>query len=226
MSNIIELSDVYKSFEQGVYHLEILKGINLKIGSAEIVALIGPSGAGKSTLLHIMGLLDSSDSGDVIISGASASGLSDIKRTKIRRSKIGFVYQFHNLLPEFNALDNVVMPQLIAGISLEKAEKRAKVLLNKMMLGSRINHRPSELSGGEKQRVAIARALANRPRLVLADEPTGNLDEKTGNGVMDMLLELSNDEGISALVATHNIKLAARMDRTITLKDGVLTKSV
>ena len=190
------------------------------------MALVGPSGAGKSTLLHIMGLLDCSDSGDIIISGVSTAGLSDIKRTKIRRDEIGFIYQFHNLLPEFNALDNVIMPQLIAGVSVEKAQKRAKALLNKMMLGSRVDHRPSELSGGEKQRVAIARALANRPRLVLADEPTGNLDEKTGNDLMDMLLELSNDEGISALVATHNNKLAARMDRTIILKDGVLTKLV
>ena len=226
MSNIIELNDVYKSFDQGAHHLKILKGINLKITSAEVVALVGPSGAGKSTLLHIMGLLDCSDSGDIIISGVSTAGLSDIKRTKIRRNEIGFIYQFHNLLPEFNALDNVIMPQLIAGVSLEKAQKRAKALLNKMMLGSRVDHRPSELSGGEKQRVAIARALANRPRLVLADEPTGNLDEKTGNDLMDMLLELSNDEGISALVATHNNKLAARMDRTIILKDGVLNKLV
>lgn len=226
MSNIIELKDIYKSFDQGIHHLEILKGISLNIASSEIVALVGASGAGKSTLLHIMGLLERSDSGDVIMSGVPTKDLNDIKRTKIRRLEIGFVYQFHNLLPEFSALDNVIMPQLIAGATKKKAQERAEELLEKMGLADRMEHRPSELSGGEQQRVAIARALANRPRLILADEPTGNLDEKTGNGVMDMLLELSKEEGISALIATHNNKLAHRMDRIINLKDGVVQDKV
>ena len=226
MSNIIELKDIYKSFDQGVHHLEILKGINLNIASGEVVALVGASGAGKSTLLHIMGLLERADKGEVIISGIPTKGLNDIKRTKIRRLEIGFVYQFHNLLPEFTALDNVVMPQLIAGASKKDAKERASDLLTKMGLEERIDHRPAELSGGEQQRVAIARALANRPRLILADEPTGNLDENTGNGVMDMLLNLSREEGISALIATHNNTLANRMDRIVTLKNGVVQDTV
>jgi|TARA_R110002096_G_scaffold342687_3_gene535704 lipoprotein-releasing system ATP-binding protein len=226
MSNIIELNEIYKSFDQGIHHLEILKGISLNIASGEVVALVGASGAGKSTLLHIMGLLERSDSGEVIMSGIPTKDLSDIKRTKIRRLEIGFVYQFHNLLPEFSALDNVIIPQLIAGTSKKKAQERAEELLKKMGLEDRVEHRPSELSGGEQQRVAIARALANRPRLILADEPTGNLDEKTGNGVMDMLLALSKEEGISALIATHNTKLAHRMDRIINLKDGVVQDTV
>ncbi len=226
MSNIIELKNIYKSFYQGDHHLEILKGINLSITNGEVVALVGASGAGKSTLLHIMGLLERSDQGDVIISGIPTDVLNDIKRTKIRRLEIGFVYQFHNLLPEFSALDNVIIPQLIAGISKRDAKERAEELLNKMGLSERLTHRPSELSGGEQQRVAIARALANRPRLILADEPTGNLDENTGNGVMDILLSLSKEEGISALIATHNNKLAQRMDRIITIKDGVIENSI
>ncbi len=226
MSNIIELNEIYKSFDQGIHHLEILKGISLNIASGEVVALVGASGAGKSTLLHIMGLLERSDSGEVIMSGIPTKDLSDIKRTKIRRLEIGFVYQFHNLLPEFSALDNVIIPQLIAGTSKKKAQERAEELLKKMGLEDRVEHRPSELSGGEQQRVAIARALANRPRLILADEPTGNLDEKIGNGVMDMLLALSKEEGISALIATHNTKLAHRMDRIINLKDGVVQDTV
>lgn len=220
MSNIVEVNDVYKSFDQGEHHLEILKGINLKIATGEIVALVGASGAGKSTLLHIMGLLERADSGDVVMSGVPTKELNDIKRTKIRRHEIGFVYQFHNLLPEFSALDNVILPQLVAGVSNSDAKDRAEELLDKMGLTERLTHLPSELSGGEQQRVAIARAIANRPRLILADEPTGNLDEKTGNGVMDILLDLSKDEGISALIATHNNTLAQRMDRVILLKDG------
>ncbi len=220
MSNIVEVNDVFKSFDQGEHHLEILKGINLNIASGEIVALVGASGAGKSTLLHIMGLLEHADSGDVIMSGIPTKELNDIKRTKIRRHEIGFVYQFHNLLPEFSALDNVIMPQLVAGVSKSDAKKRSAELLDKMGLTERLTHLPSELSGAEQQRVAIARAIANRPRLILADEPTGNLDEKTGNGVMDILLGLSKDEGISALIATHNNTLAHRMDRVILLKDG------
>ena len=226
MSNIIELKGIYKSFDQGVHHLEILKGISLNITSGEVVALVGASGAGKSTLLHIMGLLERADEGEVIISGIPTRELNDIKRTKIRRLEIGFVYQFHNLLPEFTALDNVVMPQLIAGASKKDAKERASDLLTKMGLAERIDHRPAELSGGEQQRVAIARALANRPRLILADEPTGNLDENTGNGVMDMLLNLSREEGISALIATHNNTLANRMDRIVTLKNGVVQDTV
>lgn len=222
MSNIVEINDVYKSFDQGEHHLEILKGIDLKIASGEIVALVGASGAGKSTLLHIMGLLERADSGDVVMSGIPTRDLNDIKRTKIRRHEIGFVYQFHNLLPEFSALDNVIMPQLVAGVSKTEAKERAEDLLGKLGLAERLEHLPSELSGGEQQRVAIARAIANRPRLILADEPTGNLDEKTGNGVMDILLNLSKEEGISALIATHNNTLAHRMDRVILLKDGII----
>jgi lipoprotein-releasing system ATP-binding protein len=222
MSNIVELKNIYKSFTQGEHYLGILKGINLSIASGEVVALVGPSGAGKSTLLHIMGLLERADQGDVIMSGIPTKDLNDIKRTKIRRLEIGFVYQFHNLLPEFTALDNVVMPQLIAGVSNKEAKERASDLLNKMGLNERVEHRPAELSGGEQQRVAIARGLANRPRLILADEPTGNLDEKTGNEVMDILLTLSKEEGISALIATHNNELADRMDRTVTLKEGII----
>ncbi len=226
MSKIVELSDIHKSFTQGEHRLDILKGITLDIKNGEVVALVGASGAGKSTLLHIMGLLERADRGDVLMSGIPTKDLSDIKRTRIRRFEIGFVYQFHNLLPEFTAVENVIMPQLIAGVSKGKARERGEELLEKMGLKDRISHRPSELSGGEQQRVAIARSLANRPRLILADEPTGNLDEKTGNGVMDLLLELSREEGISALIATHNINIANRMDRTITLKDGVVLNSI
>ena len=222
MSNIIELKNIYKSFDQGAHHLEILKGIDLNIVNGEMVALVGASGAGKSTLLHIMGLLERADQGDVIMSGIPTSDLNDIKRTKIRRLEIGFVYQFHNLLPEFTALDNVIMPQLIAGTSKRDAKERAEDLLDKLGLAERVSHRPTELSGGEQQRVAIARAIANRPRLILADEPTGNLDENTGNGVMDMLLKLSKEEGISAFIATHNNALAQRMDRTVQIRDGVI----
>lgn len=222
MSNIVEIKDIYKSFTQGEHHLEILKGISLSISSGEVVALVGSSGAGKSTLLHIMGLLERADQGDVIMSGIPTKDLTDIKRTKIRRLEIGFVYQFHNLLPEFTALENIVMPQLIAGVASKVAKERAENLLSKMGLSERISHRPAELSGGEQQRVAIARGLANRPRLILADEPTGNLDEKTGNEVMDVLLSLSKEEGISALIATHNNELADRMDRTVTLKEEII----
>ena len=222
MSNIVEIKDIYKSFTQGEHHLEILKGISLSISSGEVVALVGSSGAGKSTLLHIMGLLERADQGDVIMSGIPTKDLTDIKRTKIRRLEIGFVYQLHNLLPEFTALENIVMPQLIAGVASKVAKERAENLLSKMGLSERISHRPAELSGGEQQRVAIARGLANRPRLILADEPTGNLDEKTGNEVMDVLLSLSKEEGISALIATHNNELADRMDRTVTLKEGII----
>ncbi|MCC3860877.1 ABC transporter ATP-binding protein [Emcibacteraceae bacterium Y4] len=222
MSNIIEITDIYKSFTQGEHTLEILKGVNLTIASGEVVALVGTSGAGKSTLLHIAGLLERTDRGDVLMSGIPTKDLNDVKRTKIRRHEIGFIYQFHNLLPEFNALENVIMPQLIAGVSKREAAERAEELLTKMGLKERLDHRPSELSGGEQQRVAIARGLANRPRLILADEPTGNLDEVTGNEVMDILLQLSRDEGISALIATHNNDLANRMDRTVSLKEGVV----
>lgn len=222
MSNIVELHDIYKSFTQGEHTLEILKGIDLKIAGGEMVALVGSSGAGKSTLLHIMGLLEHGDRGDVLMSGVPTKDLNDIKRTKIRRLEVGFIYQFHNLLPDFTALENVIMPQLIAGVSQKEAKERAEELLTKMGLEERLTHRPSELSGGEQQRVAVARGLANRPRLILADEPTGNLDEKTGNEVMDILLQLSRDEGISALIATHNIELAGRMDRTVTLRDGII----
>jgi lipoprotein-releasing system ATP-binding protein len=216
------LSDVRRSYRQGPDRLDILRGIDLTIAPGEAVALIAPSGAGKSTLLHVAGLLERADSGDVIIGGASTARMDDDRRTALRRGSIGFVYQFHHLLPEFSARENIMLPQMIAGLDRDEARRRADDLLTWLGLGPRATHRPAELSGGEQQRVAIARAVANAPRLLLADEPTGNLDPSKAQYVFDTLLTLVRASGLAALVATHNLDLAARLDRRITLRDGVI----
>lgn len=219
---ILELKNLHRHFKQGNKDLHILRGINFSMSAGEMVGLVGASGTGKSTLLQIAGLLDHLDEGEVILDGVSSSGLSDRKRTRIRRYDIGFVYQFHHLLPEFSALENVALPQIVAGTSKAKAEKKATELLKSMGLGERLDHRPSALSGGEQQRVAIARALVNDPKVLLADEPTGNLDEATGKRVLDILLQLAKEKGIAALIATHNTKLANNMDRCVLLTEGQL----
>lgn len=218
----LTLKNVNKSFMQGNEQLDVLKGVNLDIKPKEIVALIGPSGSGKSTLLQIAGLLDEPTSGEVYINGDLCTGSNDNMRTALRRDYLGFVYQYHNLLPDFDAAENVILPQLIAGVKYKDARDKALWLLNRLGLGERIKHRPAELSGGEQQRVAIARALANTPRLLLADEPTGNLDPNTSDNVFLALLEVVKETGLSALVATHNIDLAHKMDREVSLKDGRL----
>ena len=223
-NNGLCLDNVYRSYHQGKNRIDILKGANLEISTGEMVALVAPSGAGKSTLLHAAGLLESPDSGEVIIGGLSTSGLGDTNKTALRRKHIGFVYQFHHLLPEFSALENLVIPQLIAGHTKNAAQKRAHQLLEYMQISPRAHHRPSELSGGEQQRVAIARAVANSPNLLLADEPTGNLDPKTSQFVFNMLYNLVRESGLAALIATHNHDLARKMDRCVTLKSGQITK--
>ena len=220
-STALRLSKIVMTFGQGAEQLSILRGADCAVRAGELVALVGPSGAGKSTLLHIAGLLEQPTAG-VEIAGIEANGLDDGKRTELRRKTIGFVYQFHRLLPEFNALENVVVPQMIAGVSRKTAGERAQALLDRVGLGKRADHRPGKLSGGEQQRVAIARALANAPALLLADEPTGNLDPKTAEGVFAVLRELIAETKLGALIATHNLDLAKRMDRIIELKDGLL----
>lgn len=225
MSNdsALDLSGVWRRFSQGAGEtLDILRGANLSIARGEIVALVGPSGAGKSTLLQIAGLLEPPTEGTVRIGGQQASGLNDNERTALRRAHLGFVYQYHHLLPEFSAAENVILPQMIAGRSRATARERAVELLSGMGLSARVDHRPGQLSGGEQQRVAICRALANKPALLLADEPTGNLDPHTSEGVFSELLRLVREEGLSALIATHNPDLARRMDRMVTLKDGLI----
>ena len=217
---ILKLSDVKKSFKQGSQKLEVLRGVNLEIAQGEIVALIGPSGSGKSTMLQIAGLLEPPTSGRVLLNNQDCSRQNDNIRTMLRREYLGFVYQYHNLLPDFSALENVVLPQLIAGKNKKDAEERAAWLLEKMKLDNRLSHRPAELSGGEQQRVAIARALANTPKLLLADEPTGNLDPRTADLVFDALLNIIKETGLAALVATHNMELAGAMDKQITLQNG------
>ena len=219
---IIRLIDLTRSFEQGGVRIDVLRGINLSVMPGEIVALLGPSGSGKSTLLQAVGLLESGFGGKIEIAGVDASALSGDARTEVRRDAIGFVYQFHHLLPDFNALENVVLPQLVAGVAQSAAAERARELLDALGLAERLDHRPSQLSGGEQQRVAVARALANKPALVLADEPTGNLDEATANKVLAQFLELVRGQGSAAVVATHNERLAARMDRVVRLHDGKL----
>lgn len=219
---IFRLSGIRRSFVQGRGSLDVLRGVDLAIPQGGIVALVGPSGAGKSTLLHIAGLLERPDEGEVVIEDTICSGLGDDRRTALRREKIGFVYQYHHLLPEFSALENVVIPQLIARQSRRIAEERAAQLLEMLGLAARLDHRPGQLSGGEQQRVAIARALANAPAVLLADEPTGNLDPHTAGEVFAMLLKLARGVGLAALVATHNPGLAAQMDRTVRLEEGVL----
>ncbi len=220
MSNALRLQIISKTYGTGETAIEVLKGADLAISKGEIVALAAPSGAGKSTLLHIAGLLDSADEGLIEVGGTDASGLDDKGRTAVRRAEIGFVYQFHHLLPEFSAAENVILPQLAAGVGSKPAAARADELLASVGLGGRAGHRPAELSGGEQQRVAMCRALANRPGLLLADEPTGNLDVETSESVFEMLLGLVRNEGLGALIATHNPDLAARMDRTVTLEGG------
>jgi len=219
---IAELQGLKRSFEQGGERIDVLRGVDLTIKSGEIVALLGPSGSGKSTLLQAVGLLEGGFEGSIVISGEQADRIAPDQRTRLRREHLGFVYQFHHLLPDFDARENVIMPQMIAGAGRADAAERAEVLLSSLGLAHRFTHRPSQLSGGEQQRVAVARALANRPSLVLADEPTGNLDEATADTVLAQFLELVRGEGSAALVATHNERLAARMDRVVRLVDGVL----
>ncbi|MEO1111197.1 MAG: ABC transporter ATP-binding protein [Pseudomonadota bacterium] len=218
----LELSGIVRSFDEGEKKLHILKGANLRIEAGEMVALVAPSGTGKSTLLHLAGLLERPDEGDVFLGPVNCSDLSDDERTAIRRNDIGFVYQFHHLLPEFTAQENVMMPQMIRGLSKSVAAERADELLAYLRLGDRGSHRPSELSGGEQQRVAVARAVANAPRILLLDEPTGNLDPNTANYVFDALSALVRASGVATLFATHNLELAGRMDRAITLEDGLV----
>jgi lipoprotein-releasing system ATP-binding protein len=213
------LAGISRGFREGEGRLDILANANLALHPGEVVALVAPSGAGKSTLLHIAGLLERPDSGEIYIDGVECGALPDSERTRIRRTKIGFVYQFHHLLPEFTALENLMMPQLIRGLDKNEARTRASQLLDYMRLGARAEHRPSELSGGEQQRVAIARAVANAPSILLADEPTGNLDPNTSSYVFEALVALVRASGLAALIATHNMELAARMDRRITLRD-------
>ena len=222
LSDALVLSDIQRTFHQAGNDLQVLRGAAVSIASGETVALVGPSGAGKSTLLHIAGLLERPDGGEVIVDGEACSDLSDDRRTALRRTAIGFIYQFHHLLPEFTALENVVVPQMIAGVSKSAARKRASELLGMVGLSEREGHRPAKLSGGEQQRVAIARALANSPKVLIADEPTGNLDQETAERAFELLMRLTRETGVAALVATHNPDLAARMDRTLTLRNGQL----
>ena len=221
--SVLVLSNIYKSFYLGTpKQINVLKGIDLTIEKGEIVALVAPSGAGKSTLLHIAGLLDKPDSGEISMAGESENLKSDRVRTDIRKTKVGFVYQSHNLLPEFSALENIILPQLVAGRLKKNALKRARILLEKVGVDHRGNHRPGTLSGGEQQRVAFCRALANKPKLLLADEPTGNLDTETSTSVFDTIINLAKETGLSAIVATHNLDLASRLDRIIYLNKGVI----
>jgi lipoprotein-releasing system ATP-binding protein len=219
---VVKLTGLTRSFEQGGVRIDVLRGVNLVVQPGEIVALLGPSGSGKSTLLQAVGLLEGGFGGKIEIAGTDASALSGDDRTALRRDRIGFVYQFHHLLPDFSALENVVLPQLVAGVERAAANDRACALLGALGLGARITHRPSQLSGGEQQRVAVARALANRPALVLADEPTGNLDEQTADKVLAQFVDLVRTQGSAALIATHNERLANAMDRVVRLHDGVL----
>jgi lipoprotein-releasing system ATP-binding protein len=216
----VRLHAIERRYHQGAATLEILKGAELVVWSGQSVALIAPSGVGKSTLLHIAGLLEHPDAGEVYVNGTATSSLSDSERTRIRRTEIGFVYQFHHLLPEFSAIENVMMPQMIRGLSRGEARKRSDELLGYLGLKERLEHRPAQLSGGEQQRVAIARAVANAPRILLADEPTGNLDPRTAGHVFHALTQLVRASGLAAVIATHNLELAQRMDRRVTLEDG------
>lgn len=220
---VLELKAVTKSYNQGAANqIDVLRGVDLTLNAGEMVALVAPSGAGKSTLLHIAGLLDVPDSGSVTVAGQDISGKGDSMRTSLRRQELGFVYQFHHLLPEFTALENIILPQLANGIAQRAAEARAEELLALVGLSARAQHRPAALSGGEQQRVAFCRALANSPRVLLADEPTGNLDPGTSDQVFAALMDLVAGTGLSALVATHNPELAARMDRRVKLEQGRL----
>ena len=222
MAEMLRLENVSRRYKEGEGQLEIFTDLNMSLQAGEIVALVGQSGVGKSSLLHMAGLLEAPSGGEIYINGVAASRLPEQERTRIRRDMIGFVYQAHHLLPEFDALENVVLPQMIAGKSRAEAAVEARRLLTALGLGERLSHRPAQLSGGEQQRVAIARALANKPRILLADEPTGNLDPRTSGGVFDALLAITRAEGLAALIATHNFQLAARMDRSLVLQQGML----
>lgn len=222
MNDILKVTDLRRSFTQGEETIEVLRGVELAIAPGEIVALLGPSGSGKSTLLQAVGLLEGGFQGSIVIQGEEAARLPNDGRTRLRRDALGFVYQFHHLLPDFNAVENVILPQMIRDVEPDAARERAQSLLGSLGLGHRLHHRPSQLSGGEQQRVAVARALANRPALVLADEPTGNLDEHTADIVFAEFLRLVREEGSAALVATHNERLAKKMDRVLRLHEGVL----
>ena len=219
---VLVLEEVVRTFKEGGNELKVLNGVRASVKPGEIVALVGPSGSGKTTLLQVAGLLDRPESGEVWIGAKRCGQMADRERTRTRRQCIGFVYQFHHLLPDFSALENVVLPQRIAGIGLGAAETHAKDLLLRLGLGQRLEHRPGKLSGGERQRVAIARAVANNPDVLLGDEPTGNLDQRTADTVFDAMLGLVREHKVSALIATHNIELAERMDRTLVMRDGKL----
>lgn len=221
---VLYLNGVQRRYHQGETELTILRGAELGCWLGQSIALIAPSGAGKSTLLHIAGLLEHPDGGEVYVDGRPTAGLSDAERTQIRRVEMGFVYQAHHLLPEFSAVENVMLPQMIRGLSRVEARKRASELLAYLGLKARLDHRPAELSGGEQQRVAIARAVANAPRILLADEPTGNLDPHTADHVFDTLRQLVSASGLAAIIATHNLDLARRMDRRVTIRDGVVVE--
>lgn len=223
MSDVLAVSGLKRSFEQGGVRIDVLRGVDFTVRQGEIVALLGPSGSGKSTLLQAVGLLEGGFEGDIRIAGQPVASADDRERTRLRRERLGFVYQFHHLLPDFTAAENVVLPQLINGATKADAQARAENLLGALGLAQRLTHPPSKLSGGEQQRVAVARALAIRPALVLADEPTGNLDEATADLVLDEFLRLVREEAGAALVATHNERLAAKMDRVLRLHDGLLT---
>jgi lipoprotein-releasing system ATP-binding protein len=223
-SPVLRLERLERAYTQGNRRIDVLKGATASFYPGEAVALLGPSGAGKSTLLHIAGLLERPDGGQVLINGIDCVTLSDTEQTRMRRTEVGFVYQFHHLLPEFSALENVELPQLILGLSRGEAEARAKELLKSLGLEERWDHRPAQLSGGEQQRVAIARAVANGPKVLLADEPTGNLDPPTAERVFEQLLALIRRSGVAAVIATHNLELAARMDRVLRLVDGLLVE--
>lgn len=221
MSEVLGLDGIHKAYSRGKpAEVVVLRGASLSVAAGEVVALVAPSGAGKSTLLHIAGLLDTADAGAVRLAGRDMVGLGDRARTEARRGDVGFIYQFHHLLPEFSALENIVLPQLANGVSGRAAEARARALLERVGIAARADHRPAALSGGEQQRVAFCRALANAPKLLLADEPTGNLDPATSDQVFGVLMDLVRETGLSALIATHNMDLAARMDRTVRLDQG------
>ena len=226
MSEVLKLENITRRYKEGEGQLEVFSGLDLSVRTGEVVALVGQSGAGKSSLLHIAGLLEAPTSGEIFIEGQPVSGLPDAERTRIRRDRLGFVYQAHHLLPEFDALENVILPQMIAGRTRAEAAQEATRLLTVLGLGARLTHRPAQLSGGEQQRVAIARALANKPKLLLADEPTGNLDPRTAGGVFEALIAITRAEGLGALVATHNFELAGRMDRALLLHQGKLVEGL